>query len=328
MLKKNNPRIYASYMKPSMIFLGIIFSSNFVGSQSLQKAYPSAWAWQVSSANRTLYLLGEQHSFSSNSDLNIDYSLGEAAYKVSALVYKEPRQIESKTSTTLLSSMVSKEIWQKIVTESKILILELSKKTEAEKIALHSKFVTELDTADPFNVNGNLGILIDMRRKKLNPNFRFYIGLADVLEIMDNQSKEKKILYIEDTSAVDTSWRRNCYSKDKTEVILQAGIEQLTSIVPYEETDAMKTQKIFFDNDLNAMVNEFSSSLFMQTATECINHPRNLNWMPKLTKLLETKGPPVSIVVGVGHVVGDKGLLELLKASGYTDIKRIYEIKP
>jgi hypothetical protein len=268
------------------------------------------------------------HNFSGPSSLKIDHSLGKKLFEISELVYQEPAQLESTTSTVSLSKIVSQETWQTIANESKKIFFELGTGNEAEKVALHKQFLAELEVADPVSAYVNLDMVSNLKRKKSQPNLRSYPGLSSILQALNNQTGKNKIIYIEDGSAVDTSWRKNCNSQSKAEVILKAGIDSMTSGRTYEETDTMKTQGIFFGNDLNAMINDFTSSPFALTINECVINPRNLNWMLKISNLLETKGPPVSIVVGIGHVVGDKGLLELLKAKGYTDIKRVYEIKP
>lgn len=45
-------------------------------------------------------------------------------------------------------------------------------------------------------------------------------------------------------------------------------------------------------------------------------HQRNLEWMPKLEKMLSDQ--KAFVAVGVTHLKGEKGLLELLRAKGYT----------
>ncbi|MFN3432439.1 MAG: TraB/GumN family protein [Candidatus Sericytochromatia bacterium] len=43
---------------------------------------------------------------------------------------------------------------------------------------------------------------------------------------------------------------------------------------------------------------------------------RNARWMPQVDKLF--KGEDAVVAVGLGHMLGDKGLIKLLKAKGYT----------
>jgi len=58
----------------------------------------------------------------------------------------------------------------------------------------------------------------------------------------------------------------------------------------------------------------------MQTDTpalyETLITERNENWMSRLTELLDGDKRPM-VVVGAGHVVGESGLVEMLKAQGY-----------
>lgn len=44
---------------------------------------------------------------------------------------------------------------------------------------------------------------------------------------------------------------------------------------------------------------------------------RNRNWIPKLDSLIAGKDDAL-VVVGAGHLVGKDGVIELLKAKGYT----------
>ena len=45
-------------------------------------------------------------------------------------------------------------------------------------------------------------------------------------------------------------------------------------------------------------------------------YKRNEEWMPKIEKM--TKGEAAFIAVGIGHLEGERGLLALLQARGYT----------
>lgn len=50
---------------------------------------------------------------------------------------------------------------------------------------------------------------------------------------------------------------------------------------------------------------------------EMMNTSRNLLWMPKILKYLQELDSPALIAVGAGHLVGEKGLLNLLFEAGF-----------
>jgi uncharacterized protein len=59
---------------------------------------------------------------------------------------------------------------------------------------------------------------------------------------------------------------------------------------------------------------------------KCNINPRNRKWLPKIIKALSTDGPQVTFIVGIGHIGGDEGLINLLKKQGFNKIKRIYSV--
>ncbi len=89
--------------------------------------------------------------------------------------------------------------------------------------------------------------------------------------------------------------------------------------------DNFETQKVEFASMMKQYPQESLEEIFDYTLHPVENNPifieefyfkRNLEWMPKLEKMM--KESPSFISVGVSHLEGEKGLLELLKAKGYT----------
>ena len=102
--------------------------------------------------------------------------------------------------------------------------------------------------------------------------------------------------------------------------------------IPYEEQakDLLKTidsigqYKKYFDSMLTVYKNQqlsqiekmFNSTEFgMEENRDVLLDNRNKNWVEQLKKIM--KGKNVFIAVGAGHLVGDKGLIALLKKEGY-----------
>jgi uncharacterized protein len=89
--------------------------------------------------------------------------------------------------------------------------------------------------------------------------------------------------------------------------------------------DNFETQKAEFASMMKQYPQESLEEIFDYTLHPVENNPlfieefyfkRNQEWMPKLEKMM--KENPSFISVGVSHLEGEKGLLALLKARGYT----------
>ena len=79
--------------------------------------------------------------------------------------------------------------------------------------------------------------------------------------------------------------------------------------------------KAFFNQDLNAIKEAMDTKI----GSSCDSTPeeeaqliddRNANWLQQMPAIMQTK--PTLFAVGAGHLPGDKGVLHLLKAAGYT----------
>jgi uncharacterized protein len=89
--------------------------------------------------------------------------------------------------------------------------------------------------------------------------------------------------------------------------------------------DNFETQKAEFKSMTEKYPQESLEEIFEYTLHPVENNPifieefyfkRNQEWMPKIEKMM--KENPSFISVGVSHLEGEKGLLTLLKAKGYT----------
>jgi hypothetical protein len=63
------------------------------------------------------------------------------------------------------------------------------------------------------------------------------------------------------------------------------------------------------------MLGEFFSSLPNDSTMETILDDRNERWIPLIIEAVQSA--PTMIIVGAGHLVGEKGILSLLKKEGY-----------
>ena len=89
--------------------------------------------------------------------------------------------------------------------------------------------------------------------------------------------------------------------------------------------DSLDAYKKYFDTmvtvyknqQLKAMENLFTKSEFgMEDNQDILLDKRNINWVGQLKKIMKKES--VVVAVGAGHLVGEKGLIELLRKEGYT----------
>ncbi|MDO9375347.1 MAG: TraB/GumN family protein [Ferruginibacter sp.] len=103
--------------------------------------------------------------------------------------------------------------------------------------------------------------------------------------------------------------------------------------IPYEEQakellksiDSMSTYKLYFDKmikvykaqQLQEIENLFKESEFgMENHQDILLNKRNKNWVTQLKTIMSAGS--VFTAVGAGHLVGEEGLISLLKKEGYT----------
>jgi len=93
-------------------------------------------------------------------------------------------------------------------------------------------------------------------------------------------------------------------------------LKSIDSISSYRKYfDTMMT--VYKSQRLDDIEKLFSRSEFgMEENRELLLDRRNLNWVEKLNQIM--KKNPVFVAVGAGHLVGEKGLIALLRIQGYT----------
>ena len=70
------------------------------------------------------------------------------------------------------------------------------------------------------------------------------------------------------------------------------------------------------DSQVNGSIRDASEELY-----EAIMVARNRDWIPQIEAMIEAGGTHF-VAVGAGHMPGDEGVVELLRARGYTVTRR------
>ncbi len=132
------------------------------------------------------------------------------------------------------------------------------------------------------------------------------------MELMTIAKKEKKNILGFETIAFQTSVFDSIPYEEQAKSLLKT-IDSIGKFSQYfdEMMNLYLSQRL---EDLAVMLNKPEFGL--QDDLDILLDKRNMDWVEKLQKILPGKN--VFIAVGAGHLVGDKGLISLLKKEGYT----------
>lgn len=314
-----------------VIFLGLFFSkfcySNSSQATDVVQEFPSAWAWKIVASDRVVYLIGEFHSFEGTRSFTINHRLGIDLYDVSSKVWTEVLQNPPNSLRSIkLFQHITIETQMALESGIRSAVGDIVGKNDQNRIS--ENFLKKLENSDPFDAYSNINAIATVRNRKNNKNLVGYNGLHVVLNEINNENKLKKIFDIEENTVLAEMWWKYCDSDQVAEALVNSAVKSLDSNRNLIQNSNEALQKIFFSPDGNEEL--FHDAFLAQSEgfvfNKCIVNPRTLIWLPKIIKALKTNGPPVAFLVGLAHIGGKDGLLELIRNSGFSNIKRIYSI--
>ena len=293
-----------------------------------EKIIPSTWAWKITGTNRTVYLLGEHHNFYLNSDTLVSHKLGMSIYKNSSKIWVEPIQIilgHVETSKELKQQIKAKT-FQSAMEHTKKSISNYPELTDAEKYYLNSQYATNINNSDPITAYMKLSHLAFLTANAENLNYMHSQGLTTTLMNYEGVKTTKKLANIEKNTSVTSSWWKNCGSQDNAEKIINIALQKFSLNYLHEYDLAMLSQQQFIDypNDAEKLLEMLLLHPEGKILQSCSLNQRNQEWMALVNDALSTNGEPVTFLVGAWHLGGEKGLLNLIRKEGYTNVKKIY----
>ncbi len=258
--------------------------------------------WKATSDHGTLYLQGSVHLLKAE-DYPLDPAIEEAYTKSDTLVFE-----------TDIEQMLSADS-QKLLLEKAMLPgnRTLQGELDAETYALLAKELSKtglppatLQKFKPWFATMTLTVL-RMQSMGLDPNlgldqYMHHKALTDKKAEVGLESLEFQINLFDALS----EGNQNAYTRHAL-----AELEQMESML----TDMMTAWKKGDLSKLDEMTRESFKEypgMFEKFVTD-----RNKRWIEELDKLAG-KGKTCMVVVGVAHLAGEGGLLELLKAKGYS----------
>ncbi|MGI0016511.1 MAG: TraB/GumN family protein [Nitrososphaera sp.] len=310
--------------------LASFFSYPNAYGQESAKTLPAAWVWQIPGQNRTVYLVGEFHSFNVPPGTSVDFRLGNDVYSLAAEVWVEAAEFATskRYPPKSLSSQLSPDTWQNVknmVTS----VGENGRMTNPKLIELKNEGLKEMEEQSAFLAYSGLGLLSNLKYQMSRPQKRTVQGLTHIFTTKEKTSDQKKISEIEQSTEADDAWREHCDTNELAEKIVKAGLQYFDLDFFWRNEKFAELHNIFADP---TTTEEMFLAHWLRLMSEndlvlqCNVVPRNLVWVPKIVDALQSSGPPIVVLVGAIHMMGEGGLLALLSAKGFTDSRRIYSV--
>lgn len=322
-----------THFSPNKIVLLVLFFllASFSHANDHTQKLPAVWAWKISSEKRTIYLLGEVHQFQRLKNQKIDYQLGTDIYLQSSEIWTEFDGTfdGEKNPPVPLSALLNPNTWNRLVGELRDSSTKLILKKGEETDRYIKKMIQEIAQSDALSAHSIIDVLIFATLSVNNADLNSALGLGKHLKKVEKASFEKKHFPVESSTSVPDAWTKHCSSKDKAETLINAALDELDAAKTQYGAVSPKMQDAFLRSgtSLDDLNNVFLESDIGKIFFECVVTPRNHAWLPKFKQRLETKGEPITFLVGIGHIGGSEGLISLLRKEGYTDIKRIYAVE-
>jgi uncharacterized protein YbaP (TraB family) len=301
-------------------------AKNEVGRDST--SVDSVWLWQIQTKKSSIFIAGEMHDHRLFSHEILSHHLAKTAYAASSLVFLEAR-FPKKFSKDRLSEKVTKLTW-----------LEL---TEAIRKSVNDK---QKETQVLGNMNPDEAAIELMKFVERVPNHLLLYELVPLLSPIPKDSRdtrseigflklirdEKKALstanhrMLENEDQFEMMWKKHCGDPSDAQMQVDLLLElSRQNFFLIDQNDDKTTY--LFKNNKNLTAAEFhlssNSDPVWKVFDKCSVTPRTIAWMERLKPEIEAADQPIMVVVGIGHVVGDTGLLALLCAEGYCKSRRI-----
>ena len=265
---------------------------------------PKPLLWKVSDANNSLYLLGSFHMLKTS-----DYPLA----KSTDLAFDDAEQLYFELSP---EEMNNPALGQKMAqaamrTDGKTLQQSLSAETWKKfegSAAKNNLPAANFQSFEPWFVALILSVT-EMQKVGLNPA----LGLDK--HFMDRAAKAGKPAKGLETGASQIAIFDNMGVKQQEQFLLDAldeSADMKKKIDELHSTWRNADDKALF----NIMAKEMSQKY--PELYQTINPDRNKAWLPKLEAMLKDNDKDdVLVVVGSLHLVGDDGVVKMLKSKGY-----------
>ncbi len=286
-------------MNYTKLFIGIFIFASCKAQPPLQtNTDDNTLLWEISGnkLKSPSYLFGTFHLLC-KSDMPIGQQL-KTAIKQSSKMYME---LDMDDPATMMGGLLLMNM------RGDTTLKDLFSEMEYNKVAAF--FKDSLSMPITFFKSMKPLFLMSMLYPKMLPCKTITGVEAELMQMAKTQKQE--ILGLE-TMAFQSSVFDSIPYKQQANELLKI-IDSLPAAKKYFDTMV----KVYKNQQLAKMQQLLNNSDFgMEDNQDILLDKRNANWVLQLKKIMPAQ--PVFIAVGAGHLVGDKGLITLLRKEGYT----------
>lgn len=277
----------------------------FVASNSFA-ANDKAFAWQVSSENATLYLMGSIH-FADKSFYPLRQDLEEAFARSDYLVVEldinkvKPGEYNSLiaekgiyTNGKTIRDAISDETWQQLSQQ----LQQLNISYDAVKHYKPGVLVLTLTAMQVMQMGFDPELGIDAY---------FLSKAVSSKKIMELESLQQQINLFIDIPDGELLLKESLYSMSEAETMMAEMVQY------WKQGDVEQMNKLLFEDTLNKYP-------AFKTVYESLFYQRNRRMVAKINAMLQRESRQKEyyfVVVGSGHLIGEQGIVNELRKSGY-----------
>lgn len=289
----------------------------------------SVWIWEVKTKKSVILIAGELHDHVLSSHENLSHQLAETAQDVSSRIFLE-RIFTKRFTKNPLRDRIDEKSWALLSEAIRQSVREKQKQTNFLgniNVDVAANKILEFVNRIPSH------LLLSEVSLLLAPvkgaNERSEKGFLMRISTDKDATAFKKNEFLEPNDAIEKVWSSNCADPKNDQNIIDFLLKQ----VGYGLESANDTvRKYFFEfRRKNATASSLNSISELSEAWKiehrCHVASRNIDWMKVLKPVIDESSEPIMIVAGIGHVVGEKGLLALLCAEGHCDFKRLLTVE-
>jgi hypothetical protein len=292
----------------------------------------SVWLWEVKTKRSVIYIAGETHDHKLLPSELLSHELANAAYAPAATVFFEGVSTK-RLNDALLSERVSPPTWGRLDAAIRKSVME--KEHLARSLGKTAPSVVATDVINFINRWPDFILAYDLYNLLLPISrdanqYRNEVGFLRWTETQyKNSAGYLKRSVLETPNNAAMKWSVNCGEPSDTQFLIDRILK--STVADAAETQELE-QKIHLEfKDINgtsdALALLYEAHPLWEIVDKCNIKPRNVEWMQLIKPAIEKSDKPIMVVAGIGHIIGNSGLLALLCSDGYCSSRRIANAK-